>query len=108
LPGSLPCWDCHGSPGMGVNVGTGPVTDLGSGIALFPNPSANTVTIDLHGQQADAVLLHDAKGTLVRNVAAASGPLITLPTDGLATGRYMVVVLRGGKQLATLPLVVDH
>lgn len=107
LPGSLPCWDCHGSPGMDTNVGTGPVTDMGSGIAVFPNPSANSVTVDLHGQRADAVLLHDAKGTLVRKITA-SGPHIILPIGGLAAGRYTVVVLRDGLQLAALPLMVEH
>lgn len=109
LPGALPCMDCYGTPTTsGIGLGDGTLSGGSSRITLFPNPASQAVTVALGGSTADAVSLHDAAGALLRTERTNGKQHVQLSTAGLAQGRYLVMVRRGGMPIATLPLVIER
>jgi hypothetical protein len=109
LPGTLPCMDCYGSPSSsGIGLGDGPIIDGTSGFALFPNPNSGMVNVDLGSLQADALHVLDAAGQLARIVPVNGQPRLSISTWGMAPGRYLVMALRDGRSLVSLPLVMER
>jgi len=107
LPGTLPCMDCYGSPS---NFPMGGTADAGvrSGVAVYPNPASQFVTVALGWAQADAIDLHDAAGRLIRTERTSGNPRIQISTAGLANGRYTLAVKRAGNVIEALPLVIEQ
>jgi hypothetical protein len=82
-----------------------------AGVALYPNPAQDQVTIDLSSVTGDrtSVVISDASGRVVRENANTlsqnGGGRLTIPTEGLANGTYQVTV-RNSSGARTLPLQV--
>ncbi len=82
-----------------------------AGVALYPNPAQDQVTIDLSSVTGDrtSVIISDASGRVVRQntntLSQNGGGRLTIATDGLANGAYQVTV-RNPSGARTLPLQV--
>ncbi|MBZ0205736.1 MAG: T9SS type A sorting domain-containing protein [Flavobacteriales bacterium] len=93
LPGHLPCIDCHGTPaGMVVMNGD----DASGGLTIFPNPTANEVTVQVPGRfaQKDAtLLLMSSDGKVVRQYMLNGKSAFTFSVKGLAGGVYQCILV---------------
>ena len=75
--------------------------------AVYPNPAATEVTIDLHdGYQGATVSLRDVLGQVL-TTRAASGAQMTLDLSSYTDGIYFVEVSQGGAS-ATRKLVISR
>lgn len=108
LPGVVPCIDCAG--GGNMTVGEGDRNATGS-LTLFPNPSASNVTVNYSlpvDATAPRLLVQDAGGRLIRNVALNGSGNSTLELGGLSPGTYSVTLVADGQVLATQLLTVGR
>lgn len=68
----------------------------GQGFELYPNPSADAVTLRLNDDGPAEVAIMDACGRVVRSLRV-QGPSAMVAVDDLAPGSYIVRVSEGGK-----------
>jgi Abnormal spindle-like microcephaly-assoc'd, ASPM-SPD-2-Hydin len=107
VPGKVTVTDCTGLNGQfspGGDYALGPVT---------PNPATDVASLSLTLGNDGYVEagLYDMTGKLIQNILAQSynrgSYTITIPMDGLSSGRYMIVLTSLGWRAAR-PLVVDR
>lgn len=78
-----------------------------AGVQIFPNPSVNYVTIDMHNnteaitQNYSAVYIQNALGQRVRQVSN-TGKVITLPVGDLPQGMYIATIADNKGAIRTL------
>lgn len=107
LPGTLPCFDCHGTPGASdINVGLTDAPAPPSGMTVHPNPGSTLVQVLLPGHPADALLVFDAGGRMVLRHAMNGATAAVLDIGHLRPGLYHVRSELHGLRSASVPLVV--
>lgn len=108
LPGSLPCWDCFNTPhpaeiGLGGTNGV----DVTSGMALFPNPSAQEVQVRFDPEViVDRLVIIDTSGREVLSQPTNGVARMSLDISHLASGQYTVITTKNAVRVGSLPLVV--
>nr|WP_321236612.1 PQQ-dependent sugar dehydrogenase [uncultured Psychroserpens sp.] len=77
-----------------------------SNIKMFPNPAKNSLTFDLleTSNQINTINIHDVQGKLVQSYSNFEEQLITVSTEALTSGVYIVEILntRGNKSIRKL------
>jgi hypothetical protein len=75
----------------------------------FPNPSSSLATIRLDKELSNAVLkIYNASGQLVRELKSISGTTISLNTDNLNNGLYIILLTQENKTVISSRLFVLH
>ncbi len=110
LPGSLPCRDCYNTPQPSqIGLGGTNIEAVTSGMALFPNPSAQEVQVRLDPEVVfDRLVIMDTSGREVLSQPTNGVASMSLDISHLANGQYTVITTRNTVRVGTLPLTVVH
>lgn len=93
--------------GLGEVVNTDDVLTAAAPMIVYPNPASQEAYVQLTEQDAtDQLLLIDATGRVVQQLAVAQGPNTRIDVRNLPTGLYHVQYL-GVNGTRTTPLVVE-
>ncbi|MEO8588350.1 MAG: hypothetical protein ABI432_03195 [Flavobacteriales bacterium] len=106
LPGVLPCMDCAGIIGMGMDQQAG---GDGSALGLYPNPTTDMVrveyTLPVHAA-SPKLLVNDAAGRCVLTVPLDASGLGSFSMGGQPSGSYACSLVAGVEVLGTQRLVL--
>ncbi len=81
--------DCIAVTGLDV-----PGTAARAGVRVYPNPASDVLTISTGSLAADRILIRDVAGKVLQSFAPKSRET-AIDISGLATGIYLVEVIRG-------------
>ena len=91
-----------------TNTGIHQFASSANSLTVFPNPSANTVNIDLGDlhHQLSTLNIYDDKGQLIKTITT-SNSISTINSDNLSNGIYFITADIGSRRL-TSKLIISH
>lgn len=109
LPGTLPCFDCYGTPHQSeIGLGVAGQSDRSAALSLRPNPAQSEVHVVLGeaAAGADQVTVVDAAGREVLHKRVQATSTLTLDIAKLANGQYTVLALSSATLKGSVALVI--
>ncbi|MEO8590802.1 MAG: GEVED domain-containing protein [Flavobacteriales bacterium] len=74
---------------VNIEVNTAIANVASTGIRIFPNPAASSVTLELPTDEVASIVLLDLQGRVVREIGSATSR-VRMPLTGIAAGQYVV------------------